>query len=147
VLVSAAHSKGRAVQRKPAELIGPEQYMQLLQALLDAARGLDPAPQCVVGMKRSGLFPAVFLSHQLELPMLVQSELKGLKRGKFDCVLLVDTTAWKGNSLRKAALKLERAGCARIHTLVMYARRDPPPSAPGLHFLCQADSIPRFWYE
>lgn len=135
------------MQRKPAVQISPEQYTQLLGDLLAAACRLSPAPQCVIGMKRSGLFPAVFLSHQLELPMLVESEIKGLKPGRFDCALLVDTTAWKGNSLRKAALKLERAGCSTVHTLVMYARRDPPPSAPGLHFLHQADSIPRFWYE
>lgn len=135
------------MQHKPAQLVSAEQYLELLAGLKDLALKLDPVPQCVIGMKRSGLFPAVFLSHQLELPMLVQSELKGLGHGLFDTAMLVDTTAWKGNSLRKAALKLERAGVTTVHIVAMFSRRDPPPNVPGLRYLELADSIPRFWYE
>lgn len=133
--------------RKPAELISAEQYIDLLQGLKDIVHSLQPAPECVIGMKRSGLFPAVYLSHQFELPMLVESEIKRLEHGKFRTVLLADTTAWKGNSLRKAALKLERAGVEVVHTAVMFSRREPPPNLPALRYLRQVEAIPRFWYE
>jgi orotate phosphoribosyltransferase len=133
--------------RKPAELISAEDYTALLAELKELAASLEPAPECVIGMKRSGLFPAVYLSHQLELPMLAESEIKSLGHGKFQVALLADTTAWKGGSLRKAALKLERAGVEVIHTVVMFSRREPPPDAPGLRYLRRADAVPRFWYE
>jgi adenine/guanine phosphoribosyltransferase-like PRPP-binding protein len=136
-----------SVHKQPEEQVSAEQYLLLLDRLKELAAQLEPAPQCVIGMKRSGLFPAVYISHQLELPMLVHSELKGLKHGKFGTALLVDTTAWKGGSLRKAALKLERAGVETVHTAVMYARREPPPNIDGLRYLQRADSIPRVWYE
>ena len=134
-------------QRKPAELIGVDDYTALLDELRQLAASLIPAPECVIGMKRSGLFPAVYLSHQLELPMLVESEIRSMPCGKFSTALLADTTAWKGKSLRRATLKLERAGVEVVHIVAMFSRREPPPDVPGLCFLRRADAIPRFWYE
>lgn len=124
-----------------------EYYVQLLQGLLEVTRGLTPRPDAVVGIQRSGLFPAVFLSQQLDLPMLVGSEVKSFPFPRLALPLVVDTVAWSGGTVRRVARKLERAGVVEVRTLVMFARADPFPEVPGLLYLRKAGGIPRFWYD
>lgn len=136
-----------AVRQKVTEFVSAERYLELLCGLRELAAALSPQPECVIGMKRSGLFPAVFLSHQLELAMLAESEIKSLPPGRFATALIVDTTAWKGVSLRRATARLNRRGITAVQVLAMFGRRDPPPDVPGLRYLESVESIPRFWYE
>ena len=130
-----------------ANYICEQTYLALLEKLALVARGLAPAPDCVIGMKRSGLFPAVFLSHQLGLPMLVDSETKSFPSQKFKLPLIVDTTCWNGRSLRVVYNRLVKAGVHEVRSLVMYARSDPSPNIAGLMHLMQVEQIPHFWYS
>jgi hypothetical protein len=127
--------------------VSPERFLALNELLLSRARALIPFPDSVVGMKRSGLFPAVFLSEQLRLPMLVNTELDSYPYPRLCRPLVVDTTAWTGSSLRRACARLERLGVTEVRVLVMFARRDPPPQLPGLEWLEQCTRIPRLWYD
>lgn len=121
--------------------------MDLLVKLALVGKSLDPPPDCVIGMKRSGLFPAVYLSHQLHIPMLVDSETKSFPAAKFKYPLIVDTTCWNGRSLRVVHNRLVKAGVNEVRSLVMYARSDPRPNIEGMMQLMQVTQIPRFWYS
>jgi len=127
--------------------VSPERFLALNEQLLARARAMTPSPDSVIGMKRSGLFPAVFLSEQLRLPMLVNTELDSYPYPRLCRPLLVDTTAWTGSSLRRAVARLERLGVRQVRVLVMFARRDPPPQVEGLEWLEQVTRIPRLWYD
>ena len=135
-------------QLVPAErlVISVEEYAALLWRLVDSARLLNPLPDSVVGVKRSGLFPAVFLSHQLELPLFTGSEAKSFPFPRLRLPLLTDTTAWTGESLRRIAARLTKSG-ALPRVLVMFARADPLPPVDRLNYLETTMRIPRFWYE
>lgn len=124
------------VQLMPAErlVISVEEYALLLWRLAGAAQCLDPPPDSVVGVKRSGLFPAVFLSHQLELPLFTGAEAKSFPFPRLRLPLLTDTTAWTGESLRRIAARLEKCG-AEARVLVMFARADPLPPLIGYTIL------------
>jgi len=106
-------------------------------------------PRCdsVVGLQRSGLFPAVFLSQQLDLPMFVASEVSSFPYPRLANPFVVDTVAWSGGSLRRVVRRLERRGAQEIQPLVMFARAEPFPEVPGLLYLRKARGIPRFWYD
>jgi hypothetical protein len=110
-------------------------------------RGLDPPPDAVAGIKRSGLFPAVFLSQQLDLPMFAGREVEAFPYPRLRVPLIVDTCAWSGGSIRRMAGKLERRCPEPSYKLVMYARAEPFPVVEGLLYLHTARHIPRFWYD
>jgi hypothetical protein len=131
----------------PACYVTPERYIDLLYELLDVARGFDPLPDSVVGRKRSGLFPAVFLSHQLSVPMFCGTEAKVFPYPKFLRPLVVDTTAWSGLTMRRILSRLKQRGVTKAIPLVMFARADPPPNVRGLNYLALSEYIPRFWYS
>jgi orotate phosphoribosyltransferase len=142
-----AESRAKPESPPQGRLVTPERYLELIEQLLARAASLPQAPDSVVGMKRSGLFPAVYLSEQLRLPMFANTELSGFPFPRLSRPLLVDTTAWTGGSLRRTIARLERCGVSQVQVLVMFARLDPPPSVPGLNYLEQAERIPRLWYD
>lgn len=127
--------------------VGPERYLALLDALTLRAAALDPPPDSVVGIKRSGLFPAVVLSHRLELPCFTAAEAKHFPWPRLQWPLVLDTVAWTGETIRRCQHRLERSGVPpeRLRALVMFARADPPP-VPHLHWLETTTRIPYFWY-
>gem|GEM_PF-2180725 len=127
--------------------VSPERYLALLAELREAAPALDPPPDSVVGIKRSGLFPAVYLSHQLKLPMLTDGEAKVFPYPKFSRPLVVDTAIWSGKSARRVVERLRRRGVEQIRVLAMFAREDPRPEVDGLHYLELTDRIIHFWYD
>lgn len=133
--------------RTPRRYVGIDEYAELLRRLAQRACAFQPRPDCVIGDKRSGLFPAVYISHQLELPIILGSELKNFPIQRLRTPLLVDTTAWNGRSLRRMIARLRRAGVRCYHPLVMFARAQPRPNVHGLHCLEHVPSIVHFWYE
>ncbi len=98
-----------------------DRYKELLAALHHSARQLKPAPDCVIGIKRSGLMPAVYISHQMKLPMLIDAETKSFPSHKFKVPLIVDTTSWNGASLRRIYIRLNYDLIEHVHFLVMFA--------------------------
>jgi hypoxanthine phosphoribosyltransferase len=104
-------------------------------------------PDSVVGIQRSGLFPAVFLSQQLNLPMFVASEFESFPYPRLHAPLVVDTVAWSGGTMRRVLRRLERKGVADPRALVMYTRAEPFPDVPGILFLHRVRGIPEFWYD
>ena len=100
-----------------------------------------------MGIKRSGLFPAVFLSQQLDVAMFAGTEAPSFPYPRLRLPLIVDTCAWSGGSLRRTVRKLEKTGVTQVSTLVMYARDNPFPEVKGLRYLYLAQHIPRFWYD
>ena len=142
--MSAGRSGDPQHQRR---YIAPRRYILLLQRLAAVALELQPSPDAVVGVKRSGLFPAVYLSHQLKLPMFTDSEVRSFPFPRLSQPLVVDTTAWGGASLRRVIARLEKLGIANPAVLVMFSRCEPPAAVPGLRYLELTDSIVHFWYE
>jgi hypoxanthine phosphoribosyltransferase len=133
---------------EPPCRIDPARYLALIDALCCAASVLEPRPDSIVGIKRSGLFPAVVLSHRLELPFFTGTEAKLFPHPRLQWPLIVDTVAWTGETLRRCQNRLARSGvpAERLRVLVMFARLDPPPPVPQLHWLEQSSRIPLFWY-
>lgn len=127
--------------------VSPERYLELLSELRIAAAALDPPPDSIVGIKRSGLFPAVYLSHQFKLPMLTDGEAKVFPCPKFSLPLVVDTAIWSGKTARRAVERLKRRGVEQVRVLAMFARDDPLPAVDGLHYLALTDRIIHFWYD
>lgn len=121
-------------------------YVELLARLDRAAGGLEPRPDCVVGVIRSGLFPALYLSHQSGLPLFTSADAKHLPVPRLSRPLIVDTTCWSGETLRRLYRRLERLG-ALPQILVLFARADPIPPVDRLNYLELSARIPRFWYE
>jgi hypoxanthine phosphoribosyltransferase len=151
-----ALGRGRRMSDEPARIGGDapprcfvtrERYFALLDALRDATRALEPAPDCVVGIKRSGLFPAVYLSQQCDLPMFINTELASFPYPRLSAPLVVDTTAWTGATIRRAIARLQRRGVSEVRVLVMIARESPPPQVERLAWLETARHVPRFWYD
>lgn len=126
--------------------VAAERYVDLLAQLREATRALNPAPDSLVGMKRSGLFLAVYLSHQLNLPMFTSGELDSFPTGRLKRPLLVDTMAWSGGALRAALAQFERLGISEARALVLFARQ-PPPEVPHFSYLATCERIVHFWYE
>lgn len=129
--------------------VSADEFLEALRVMLAAVRELSPPPGTIVGIKRSGLIPAVYLSEKLKLPMLVDSELKRREVVPTVPVLVVDTTYWTGKSLRKAVARLRRLGIADgdIFTLVIYQRRDAQPELENHRALELVGTIPVFWYD
>ena len=119
----------------------------MLDGLLTVTLKLTPRPDSVVGIQRSGLFPAVFLSQQLDLPMFGGSEIASYPFPRLNTPLVVDTVAWSGGSMRRTIRKLQRLGVEGVQSLVMFARAEPFPDVPGLVILHKVRGIPRFWYD
>jgi hypothetical protein len=126
--------------------ITPGEYAALLRRLAQAARTLEPAPDAVIGVIRSGLFPAVYLSHQLKLPLFTSAEAQRFPYPRLKRPLIVDTTAWSGGALRNLLRQLCGTGAQPV-PLVMFACAAPLPAVDGLHYLEASARIPRFWYE
>jgi len=131
----------------PDSFVSLEQYAGLLARLAKTATVIDPQPDAVVGITRSGLFPAVYLSHHLQLPMFTSAEAHTFPCPRLKYPLIVDTAAWTGKTARHIAARLTRRGVDTPAVLVMFARRDPLPDISKLHYLEQTSRIMHFWYE
>jgi len=127
--------------------VSPERYHAALLSLGDLVAGLHPFPDCIVGIKRSGLFPAVYLSHRFKLPMFTDSEVKSLPMDRFSRPLIADTTVWSGKSARRTQGRLARCGVADPRVAAMFVRDDPFPEIDGLHYVELTDRIMHFWYD
>ena len=132
----------------PQCFVDAARYLALLEELATAARQLDPPVDSVVGIKRSGLFPAVVLSHRLKLPFFTATEAKYFPYPRLAWPLVIDTVAWTGETIRRCQHRLERSGVPldRLRVLTMFARLDPPPPVPHLTWLETSARIPEFWY-
>jgi hypothetical protein len=139
---------------KEAIHIDRGRYWLLLRELLDAARGLPHPIDSVVGIRRSGLFPAVYLSHQLSLPMFCDTEVRGMPVERLHLPLIVDSVVWTGRSVRRTLRRLRQAGGTRAVVLGAFVRAWPPPNfgeytemVVNSVWLHEAESVPRFWYS
>jgi hypoxanthine phosphoribosyltransferase len=121
--------------------VGEAEYVQALRRL--AAQVAGAQAHCVVGIKRSGLFPAVFLSHALTLPMFACAEIDAIPR-ELERVLLVDTVVRTGRSIEKPKRRLLRAGHA-VTVAVLY--RENGSDYPADHFLESYPALVHFFYE
>lgn len=126
--------------------VGVQRYVELLTRLSVAASNLAPRVDSVIGIIRSGLFPAAYLSHQFDWPLFTSADSKRLPVPRLVRPLIVDTTCWSGGTLRRLIHRLERLG-AQPQVLVMFARADPIPAVDRLNYLELSARIPRFWYE
>ena len=100
--------------------VDASRFFALLEQLTQAAAELDPPADAVLGVKRSGLFPAVYVSERLDLAMFTSSEIASFPADKFSHPLIVDTTCWSGGSLRSLTRKLQEAWMS----LIVEARYD-----------------------
>ena len=92
--------------------VSAELYTQLLWRMVRYVEGMDPRPDCVVGVIRSGLFPAVFLSHQLKLPFFCASDVGNIPVGRLHTPLICDTSCWSGGTVRRLQTRLLELGCS-----------------------------------
>lgn len=128
-------------------MVSAEQFIELLDRMARYVDAMEPRPDCVVGVIRSGLFPAVYLSHQLKLPFFCASDIANIPAGGFRCPLVVDTSCWSGSTVRRLQTKLLETGCSRVPVFSMFIRNFPRPEVDELHFLEASDHIMRFWYD
>src|SRR5271170_1912868 len=94
---------------------GPE-FLEALERLRDRLK--DVPADAVCGIKRSGFFPAVYLSHQLGLPMFADAEVDEIP-ARLARVLLVDSVARSGKTMERVKRRLIRAG-KTVTTAVLY---------------------------
>lgn len=133
--------------------VSAARYVELLDELAAVVRELPDRPDAVIGIKRSGLFPAVYLSEVLKMPMFTDYEAQKFPWPRLRSPLVVDTVAWSGGSVRHALRQLSDAGADRAQVLVMFARCEPAPGLEAysgmvdrIRYLHQAHCIPHFWY-
>ncbi len=117
------------------------EYLSALERLKD--RVASAPAEAVCGIKRSGFFPAVFLSHQLGLPMFADAEIDvipdSLRR-----VLLVDAVARSGRTMERVKRRLLRAG-KEVTTAVLYMENGSAYQVD--HFLEVHTDLVHFFYE
>ncbi|MEZ5337549.1 MAG: phosphoribosyltransferase [bacterium] len=128
-------------------MVTAQAYTALLDRMARHADAMQPRPDCVVGVIRSGLFPAVYLSHQLKLPFFCASDVDNIPVDRLHCPLLCDTSCWSGATVRRLQGRLLARGCASVPVLAMYIRNFPRPDVDELHFLEASDHIMQFWYD
>ncbi len=126
-----------------------QSFHELLMELERKVWALTPPARTIVGIKRSGLIPGVFLSEKLGLPFFTNTELKPPRECPETPVVVVDTTCWTGKSLRKACLRLVRLGIAEelICTAVLFEQRGIAPPWQNYLALRAAETIPTFWFQ
>ncbi|MBI3726030.1 hypothetical protein HY251_19040 [bacterium] len=115
-----------------------------VSALRELASRIGPSrADCVVGIKRSGLFPAVFLSHALTLPMFADGEIDAIPPS-LGRVLLVDAVVRTGRSIDKVKRRLVRAGHS-VQVAVLYKEN---ASSYEVDFFLEAyPALVHFFYE
>ncbi|HZU95914.1 MAG TPA: phosphoribosyltransferase family protein, partial [Planctomycetota bacterium] len=95
------------------------------------------------GIKRSGFFPAVYLSHQLGLPMFADAETSQIPE-RMGHVLLVDAVVNTGKTMERVKRRLLRAG-KTVTTAVLYKENS---SSYGVdRFLEVHTDLVHFFYE
>lgn len=108
---------------------------------------MQPRPDCVIGVVRSGLFPAVYLSHQLKLPFFCATNIDNIPLERLNRPLITDTSCWSGGSVRSLQARLIERGLSSVPVFAMYVRNFPRPRVDELHFLETSDHIMHFWYD
>jgi hypothetical protein len=137
--------RGMDIRTKRREQNVPvAEYMKLLAEMKERLAG--ETFDCIVGIRRSGLIVAVYLSYQLGLPFFTDADIESIPAG-FARVLLVDTCAWKGKTLRKAMRRLSKLGGKSVTSAVLYRSSFIDPKIDGLIWMRETDLIKRFWYE
>ena len=119
---------------------GPE-FLAALERLREKLR--DVPTDAVCGIKRSGLFPAVYLSHQLGLPMFADAEIDEIP-ARLRLILLVDSVARSGRTMEKTKRRLLRAG-KEVTTAVLY-KENASDYAVDHHLEVHSDLV-HFFYE
>ena len=127
--------------------VSSEQYLSLLDRMARRVHEFPQQPDCVIGVIRSGLFPAVYLSHQLRLPFFCATDIENIPMDRLQHPLIVDTSCWSGGSVRRLQGRLQERGFARVPVFAMYVRNFPRPKVDELHFLETRDHIMQFWYD
>jgi hypoxanthine phosphoribosyltransferase len=119
---------------------GPE-FIATLERLRDVLRNVPADAVC--GIKRSGFFPAVYLSHQLGLPMFADAEIEQIPE-RLERILLVDSVARTGRTMEKVKRRLLRAG-KDVVTAVLY-KENASTYAVDHHLEVHSDLV-HFFYE
>ena len=127
--------------------VSSDDYLGLLNRMARRVDIMQPRPDCVVGVIRSGLFPAVYLSHQLRLPFFCATNIDDIPVKRLRHPLLVDTSVWSGGTMRRLQCRLQERGFASAAVFAMYVRNFPRPQVDELHFLETSDHIMQFWYD
>jgi hypothetical protein len=129
-----------------AQIIRPLEFADLCERLAQAAAAITPCVHAVAGIKRSGLLPSVYISHRLELPHFTSTEAASYPADRLPHLLLVDTTVWTGETMRRAVKRFVKRG-AEVSVLAMFVRAEPLPPVGRLNYLEASYQIMRFWYE
>lgn len=147
---SGSKSSPSGVESFPAEReeeIYRKKYVTLEKFIEDLSR-LEKLVEgrefdAIVAPKRSGLIPGAYLAFRRSIPLLVPSEVdsvpQDLKR-----VLLVDTTIWKGKTIRKI---LNRLGDRKVTVAVLYKIAGVEFLGIRPLFVEETEYRKVFWYE
>lgn len=119
---------------------GPE-FLAALERLREAVK--DARADAVVGIKRSGFFPAVYLSHQLGVPMFADAEVDEIPE-RLHRILLVDSVARSGRTMERVKRRLLRAK-KDVVTAVLY--KENATSYAVDHCLEVHTDLVHFFYE
>lgn len=119
---------------------GPE-FLASLEALRDRVKSVPVDAVC--GIKRSGFFPAVFLSHQLGIPMFADAEIPQIP-DSIRRILLVDSVARSGRTMERVKRRLLRAN-KEVVTAVLFKENATDYAVD--HFLEAHSDLVHFFYE
>jgi len=119
---------------------GPE-LLEALERLRELVKGVPADAVC--GIKRSGFLPAVYLSHQLGLPMFADAEVGEIPE-KLARVLLVDAVVNTGKTMERVKRRLMRAGKS-VTTAVLY-KENSSAYVVDFHLEVASDLV-HFFYE
>ena len=118
-------------RRSGVEVISWERFEQLVRILAEQVEGFEP--QIILGLVRSGLFPATMLSFVLRREF---SPIRLTRAGSRETstwlihppdkvrgrrVLVVDTRVDAGRTIAVAADEVRRMGASHVRTAVLYA--------------------------
>jgi len=141
-----AEKERRPQDEAGSSRISPEQWFLDLRKLREKLSSQGPL-DAVVGIHRSGLMVAVYLSNQLSLPMFTLFNLDHIPR-QFERIAVVDTSAWTGRSMRRALRKVAGA-CPWAETVpaCLYIDCERGVRVEGLIFVRCLAGVPKFFWE
>lgn len=110
-----------------------QRYFQDLDVLCNNVKSMHV--DCIVCMKRSGMFPGAYMSFQLNLPLFTTSELNSIPE-KFTNVLLLDDKTYSGKSMRHWLIKLIQME-KKITTAAVYLQNEYKTDLFAVDLGCQ----------
>lgn len=123
--------------------ISLQKYFQDIDTLCQQVKTKEI--DCIVCMKRSGMFPGAYMSFQLNIPLFTTSELSSIPE-KFNNVLLLDDKTYSGKSMRHWLIKLIQMNKKTV-TASVYLQNEFKTDLYAVDLGCQHTMFYELWWR